>query len=316
MPIAANRYTTTEYLYPHVKRIGHIPPAQTPYLEADIYAIADAELRTAIMRQVRNVRENYYAANVLYTAANPSSVYDIPARAIGMSLNDIWLESGTSITQVVRTETNEQISTVSSPTGFYSAHIAGNQVKIRPLVSGANVRFLYMQRPNTLVPTSACAQVIAIDGTNTILTFSSMPATFVTGLTYDCVQDQPGFNWRFIDLIPTAVGASTMTFASLPLDAYGVPLIQVGDWVSLAGQSCVIQMPVEMLPLLVQRTVVKYYESQNYKDKADLAQKKLESMEKDIMSLISPRIQYEPKRIIADTSVIAGYRRGRSWQAT
>jgi len=282
-----------------------------------LYALADNELRTALLRQVRTVRENYYLQSQT-VANNINNIYDIPYRAIAMGLQDVWLVSGTTVIPIGRSETNEQFSTVSSPTGFWTYMIMGNQIKILPVISSYQIQLWYLQRPNTLVPTSSCAQIQGVNQTTGVLSFTSgtIPTSWTTSMNMDCVQDQPNFNWRFIDTAPTNITATSITFSSLPTDNYGNALIQVGDWISLAGQSCVIQMPVEMLPLLAQRTVLKYYESQNYKDKAALAEKKLETMEKDIFELLNPRVASEPKRVVADSSVIGGYRRWRAWQAT
>lgn len=314
---SANRYTTTELLT-SIRLKGHIPPAQTPFDDAGLLSIADDECKTALFRQIRVARENFYVTSKDFTL-NATNTYDIPTRAIGASLHDVQIVNGTQVIPVGRSETNEQFSTQTSPTGYYSFTLLANQVKILPIVVSGVVRLYYMQRPNTLVTAAAAAQITGVNQGTSTLTFASgsIPSTFsASGQLFDCVQDQPHFNWNFVDLLPISQNATTMVFSSLPTDVNGNQLIQVGDWISLAGQTPVPQILVEFRPLLVQRTVVKYYEIQGYKDKIATAQKKLEDMEKDVFELFNPRVAGEPKRIIPDANVIGGYRRWRAWSAT
>lgn len=310
--MSANSYTATQFLA-DVRRKGHIPPSQTPFLDDDLLAIATEEQNTAILRQIRTARENYYLTYDDLTT-NTSNIYTIPERAIAGALQDVHIVNGSQVYTVQRTETNEQFATDSSPTGYWSFLIIGNQIKILPTVTAGTIRLWYLRRPNTLVVNASSAQVTAVSSTT--LTFASIPSTFsATGATFDCINAQPPFGCRFVDYTPTSITSTTMVFSSLPTDEYSVAAIKVGDWVSLAGQTSAPQMPVEFWPLLVQRTVCKYYEIQGYKEKMEIAEKKLKEMEKDVFELINPRVANEPKRIISDSNVIGGYRRWRGWRA-
>lgn len=311
---AANRYTCTEFLA-SVRRKGHIPTSQTTFLDADLLALANDELEVAVLPQIASTREGFYKT---YTdnVITSTNIYDIPSRAIGAALTDVQIVNGTGIFQVNRSEENEQFSTVSSPSGDYSFKIQGNQVAILPIVTAGVIRLWHLRAPNLMIVVTSAAQVTAINQTTGVLTFASLPSTFLVSSSYDCIADQPHFNWRFIDTVPTAISSTTLTFSSLPTDLYGNSAIVVGDWIALAGQTPIPQVPREFSPLLVQRTVIKYYEAQNYKDKAALAEKKLTDMEKALFNLINPRVSNSPKRIVSDSNVIGGYRSWRAWRAT
>lgn len=313
---AANRYTNSEFLIA-VRNKGHIPPSQTPFDDGSLLDLATDELNTALLRQIRTSRENYYLKYV-DNALNSTNTYNIPSRAVGGALVDIHIVNGTQVYPVSRSETNEQFSTVSSPTGYWSFQVIGNQIVILPIVTVGVIRLWYLRRPNVMVPVSECSQVTAVDQANGILSFASgtIPSTFTTSSPMDSIQDQPHFDWNFIDQTPTAVTTTSVTFTSLPTDVDGSALIKPGDWLALAGQTPVPQIPVEFTPLLIQRTVVKYYEIQGYKDKVALAQAKLNDMEKDVFELINPRIGNEPKRIVPDGNLVGGLRRWRAWRAT
>lgn len=300
--IAANRYTTKEFL-DSIRRKGNVPPANSQFGDSDLLALADDELSTALLRQIVSARENFYQVYDVLVSQGPSGgIYDIPSRAIGSGITHVSIVSVGSIARYNRSE-------LSSPTTG-SIAIIGNQVQVIGPNPSGEVQLWYLRRPNKLIPINQAAQVASVDlGAGTI-TLRSVPSTWSTNMVFDCIQDQPHFNWRFIDATPTNITGLVMTFAALPVDAYGSSVIVDGDWLAPAGQSPITQVPVEFIPLLVQRTVVKYYEVQGYTEKYKLAQKKLEDMEKDVFDLINPRVQTAPKRIIA-SSWLNG---ARSWK--
>lgn len=303
---SANRYTTTELLS-DIRRKGHIPSNQTPFLDADLLAIADQDLQTSLLRQILSARENYFLVPYDQAITSDSS-YLIPPRSIGGGLSAVQILVGTTIYSVSRSEISEQFSTITSPTGFYAFYLQGNSFVLRPNPTTGTIRSWYYLRPNTMVTIASAAQITGIAGN--VLTFSSLPATVTTTSALDIIKDQPGFDLLVMDSTPTAVTTTTVTLSSVP------STVVVGDWVALAGQTPVPQIPVEFRPLLVQRVVVKYYEIQGYIDKMKAAQAKLEEMTRDVFELINPRVTEAPKRIVADSSLIGGSSQWRKWRAT
>lgn len=301
----ANRYTTTE-LVNSIRRTGHMPASQTLYSAADLLAIGDFELETALLRQILSVRENYYLTFEEFEMRDDCT-YPIPTRAIGGGLLKVQLFSGTSIMEIYRSEISEQFSTVASPSGDFSFIIVGNNIVLRPNPQTGTLRLWFLMKPNAMVETSAAAQISAIDTGTNIVTVSSLPTTFTTATDMDFIQNQPHFDWLDINIAPTNISGFDLTFSELP------PTLAVGDWIALAGQTPVPQIPVEFRALLTQRVVVKYYEGQGYLEKMKAAEMKLQQMEKDLFSLINPRISEEPKRIVANSSIIGGFNRWRSW---
>lgn len=301
----ANSYTTTE-LISTIKLVGNIPPAQTPFTNANILTLADNELQTALLRQIVGVRENYFITTKDFTIVD-ASVYDIPPRAIAMALDDIKIINGTTIYNVARTEIGDQFATNTSVTGYFTFFIENNKIHIVPNPQTGQIRFYYNRRPNTLIPITQAAQITAINTGTFTVTVAAVPSTISTSIACDLIQDQPGFLSLEDDTTPTATTSTTITFSSLP-DG-----LAVGDWVSPAGQSPVPQIPVEFRPLLIQRVVVKYYELQGYKDKMSVSQKKLDEMEKDLFTLINPRVAEESKTAVANQNIIGGFARWLRW---
>ena len=306
MAIAANRYTTTELLA-DIRRKGHIPPNQTPFQDADLLAMADFELQTSILSQIRSCRENYFLTYTDFSISSDSN-YKIPLRAIGSALSAVQLVVGTTIYQIDRVEISQQFSTLTSPNGFYSFYIQGNSVVVLPSPTTGTIRLWFYTRPNTLISPTAAAQVSSVSGN--VITCLSVPTTFTTGTPLDIIKDQPGFEALLLDTRPTLIAGVAVTIPGTPTTTIE------GDWVALAGQTPVPQIPVEFRPLLIQRVVVKYYESQGYLDKMKAAQAKLVEMQQDILQLINPRVAEAPKRVVADSGLIGGYSRSMKYRAT
>lgn len=303
---AANRYTTTEFI-DSCERVGHIPVSQSPFRPADILAIADQQLQTGILRQILSTRENFYLT-YKDNDVNATGIYNIPPRAIGGALADIQLVVSGVIQPVVRSEIHEQFSTNSSPNGVYSFYIKGNQIVIVPYPTVGTVRLWYYQRPNNLVATSECSQITAISS-GTLTVDQTSTTDISTSTPCDLIKDQPFFDTLTTDITPSSVSATQIVFSSSDVPT----TLAVGDWVARAGQSPIIQIPVEFYPLLVQRVVVKYYEIQGYLDKMKAAQMKLEEMEKDTFLLINPRVVEAPKTISPSADLIGGFSNWRRW---
>ena len=70
-----------------------------------------------------------------------------------------------------------------------------------------------------------------------------------------------------------------------------------GDYVCAEGESPVVQLPVELHPLLVQRVVMKVLEANGGKQ-FDRAKAVCDEMLKDVHSMLAPRSEGSPRYLI------------------
>jgi hypothetical protein len=75
--------------------------------------------------------------------------------------------------------------------------------------------------------------------------------------------------------------------------------LAVGDYIALADESPIPQIPVEWFSYLALLTAVQTLESLGDSDAAQLVAQRLQKIEKNALSLISPRIKRKSKAIIA-----------------
>jgi hypothetical protein len=283
---APNSYNTTT-LVSNVQLIAHIPLSNATFLSPQIITLADRELQTSLVAQITSVREGYYLSYEDFDTAT-NGEYLIPSQAIGGSLEAIEIVDNSSIIPVNRVEQSEQFSTNVPTATTYGYYIRGNTIKVLPSDFSGGLRVWFLRRPNALVATSACGSITAI--ASNVITVSSLPTTFVVGTTVDLCQDQPTFNVLSSPTI-TAISGTDVTLSAVPDD------LAVFDWLCLQNQTPVPQVPVEFRPILEQRVAVKIYELQGYLDKMKAAESVLAKMEKDMFTLISPRVKSQTKLI-------------------
>lgn len=294
-----NSYTTSD-LVTNIQLVGHIPLGNNTLTASNAITLADREIQTPLMKQILSTRGGYYKT-YSDTALNATGLFPIPVDSIMGVLDHIELVVGTSLIPVNIIEASEQFSTEAPTSTSYGAYLKGNFVQILPVPTGGVVRMWYSQRPSKLVAISACAQVTAI--ASNVITVASLPSTLIAGRTIDALGDQPPFNILGSRLISSIAGTD------ITLDS-DVTDLAVGDWIALNKQTCIPQIPVEFRPLLEQRVVCQYYESQGYLDKLGAAQKKLKELEDATFSLITPRVKSQTKIIApANGGFLSGNRR-------
>ena len=288
-----------------VKRRAAIPSSQITFQDVDIYQLGDEEIRSKLVPLVMKNLEEYWVTHLdLNITANQSN-YTIPTRAVAQGLRNVQIIQSAdelSRTELERLDPTDLYSTYSGnyrftirKNGFY---IEGNDLVVYPTPTTTEnyLRMSYACRPNSLVDITACGQVQSISG-NTI-TLVSVPSTFTTSTPLDFVNANPGFAWPAQDWTPTSIVGTVLTFA----DAIPTSLL-VGDWICLSGQSCIMQVPVELQPLLVQYVTVRVLSAQGDAQALQAAIAELEKLETNALLLIQPRVSGKPRRVVKSKGI-------------
>lgn len=283
---------TTQRLLADIKRLGHFPTNQNTFQDPDLLAMFDYELQTFIVPMLMRVREGFFTRHVDYAISSSEGRYPIPERAIGSRLDDVQLVIGNYIEQLRLIQIGQLDSQVGSPVGARAFTIQGNDIVLIPIPTSGILRVYYHTRPSQLVATTACGQILSINTALNQVVVGSVPSTITLTSVLDLVSNTSGFDSEGENLTLANLTGTTLTFnETLPTD------LAVGDWVCLAQQSPIAQIPVEIMPLLTQAVVVKVYEIQGYQKKMESAAVKLQQMQSDLMALITPRVEEAPKVI-------------------
>jgi hypothetical protein len=89
------------------------------------------------------------------------------------------------------------------------------------------------------------------------------------------------------------VSGTTLTLSTSDLPSR----LAVGDWISLAGETPIPQIPDELRPVLAQATAVGVNEAMNLPG-LDSARKTLDEMLKAVSLLLTPRVTGAQKKVV------------------
>lgn len=276
---------TTSNLLADIGLRSFAPTGQVTFQPAELLSMADQVVVDDVVPAIMRVREEFFVYDHNDLVVADRAGYSIPARAIGLVLRDLWIIDGSTVTtDFPRIEPEDAVSAQSGePTGFY---VKANRVVLYPTPAsgGKTIRQQFFLSPSRFVETSAAAVISAIDPVTKTVTASSLPSTWVTGNALDLIRQDGGYEPLAIDQTADLISGTSVTFAELPFD------LRVGDYLALAGETPLVQLPREFQAVIAQGTAAEVLEAMNQPG-ADVARKKFEKMLEKAVLLLSPRVQ-------------------------
>lgn len=268
--------------------------------DPDIVRIASEELQGTILPYIESVKNEYYVTNKDLTFVQGTSRYDIPQRATGTKLRDVCLidNQGNEVLLNYINPEDMKSSFAYAPYqfGFYPTDYSINLV-LGNILGAANysfVRMTYFRRPNTLCTTGVSGNAGRVVSFNTVaktITLDFAPTTWTNSTTFDIINSMPPFQSRVDDAAISLIAGFVLTFVDdLPSG------LAVGDWVSEANFSPIPQMPVEchrLLECLTAARILQYTGDPAFQ----VMQAMAEGMKKDLMQILSPRVDGSPRKI-------------------
>lgn len=291
-----------------IKRRAAVPGNQQLFNTDDFVDIINEELQTVIVPLMKSVIEEYFITSSDITVTAGTSSYEIPTSAFGAALRDVTVLRGSDIISIPRF-TLEEVSSRSvgrSAFGRAGFYIQDNNIIIFPSPNtGATLRVFYERRPNKLVKTNQCAQVVSINtGTNEV-TCSFVPTSWTTSTSVDIIKSSPHFGNIFENQTIAAINGFTI---ELP-DVTG---ISVNDWLSETGTSPIPQAPPEAHELLKQAGSIYVLMNQDDSSALQVAGDKYKQMKEHFLTAITPRVR-EPKKVVSSNSITDYTSRNRNW---
>lgn len=303
---------TSDSLINDIKRRTFMPVSQITYSDEDILEFADEEIQIGIVPLLMSVREDYLVSYKEDTVLAGTSSYPMHKRAIVQKLKDVTVldingDANNPIeTSLPRIQSDQAVSRVNNYPGFY---LRNNKVFLQnpDNYTGQKLRQYYFLRPSKLVKSIQSAKITRIPSSGGAPTLNAnqvqvslIPTDYGTAAIFDRTVDitrgAPGFEILTMDTTASFnINTLVVTFTDLTVLPDG---IEEGDFVCLAGESVVAQIPVEMYPILAQRVAVKILEGAGDSNNLQLSQGKLKEMEKSVLGLLSNRVEGEPQKIV------------------
>lgn len=279
-----------------------LPNSQVTYEPDDIVAFLNEEQQTTISALVQSIRENYWIQYFDVTIQPNVTSYIVPQRAIMGTLQDIVLvdSAGNEIEIAQLSDEQKKVAPfysfvpISSMRGIYSRDDTFNIYPVTfPYPAGFIIRFKYARRPNVLVQSSFCAQILTVTLATKIVTVAAVPAGWTQNSTIlDVINNVPQFTSLTDDNLITNISGTSITLTSCP------STLAIGQWLCPMGTTCVPQLPVELYPLLINAGCLRVFTSMQNANGFNTMSKVVTAQMDDARTLLTPRWKGQSKKIV------------------
>lgn len=290
-------YTSSELLA-SIKRRAMIPASQVTFSDAELLLIATEELHSWILPRILSDREYYYLSEAGATQSVTSNqpAYDIPYRAVGKMLQDVILVDSADNQRSLALISPEMVAdyNITEPATPHAFYYRNNKIILSPTPNSNeySLKTPYYIRPSQIIETSAAARITNIDTDTNTITVSGLPSTITVNTPVDFIKHKPGFESLEIDVSISSISGSDLTFSSLPTG------LEANDYIALAEQSPIPQLPAELHPLLAQRVAVFVLSSLGDANGLRIALNVLKAMEEQSFKLTNPRTHGEMAKVV------------------
>lgn len=304
----------TQTLIDKVKLVEFIANSQQTFSDQDIIDFANLELSTEVTKAITDAREDF-----LVEFGEPFNVttseIDIPLDGVGLRLKDVWRVDGSGFAiPVPRLELHQVPYYYPAPWTMYPGqgayYVKGNKLVLYPPNSftGFKLQLIYFKRPNELVTPLEASSVIGKSAPDTVTT-SGVPSTWAAGDRLDIISGVWPHATKKSNVEILSVSGSDLVF-----DVGDFADMEAGDYLSLVGQAPVVQhFPKEAWPLLIQLTANRCLQALGDTEAMKFSVAKAEAMKKALTSMLSPRVENRPKKIVSTNSQQTAARWNTYW---
>lgn len=293
--MAVSEFLADTLLIEAAKEAGMLLKAGEDAITSRLRGIINREQRLHLSALLRKAREGYLEDSATIATVAGTTRYRLPTRAVAAAVSLVEEVTG-STTRILVPLSRKGAAGMEAQAGVGDFYFDDNYLVLvaTPSVAGS-IRLAYQRRLNKVVAATAACVVTGINTVTKAVTMvlasdgatATLPTTFTSSATYDFVRGTPHFDVLGKDLAAT-VAANVLTFAAtLPTE------LAVGDFVALAGQTPVANVPLELQDVLVLRAV--YLSLAGNGDPQTGAWKALlDEAEADALVLMSPRAKETP----------------------
>jgi hypothetical protein len=296
-----------------VKRRNSLAENNVLLDDEDLLALADDLLRARVVPLLVSVRENYFLTKLDVALEEDVAEVNIPDRAAGLSLRDLKLRTGSdadaAVTNLREVPLSDEHVYRNSSAQTFGYYFMNDQLVLVPAPTSDDwvLEVYYEQRCSNLVKLEAAARVTGI--ASNVVTVAEVPSGITDGVECDFVRGKGGHRVLAMDEAVTSVDTSARTL-TFPANTVPAGLV-VGDYVTVAGQSPVLQIPDELHPIL--ETLVSKrgtYSLGDYEARRELSDDEKEEIKAALMQ-VEPRNRGEPKKFVGQGLLRGRARRGR-----
>lgn len=293
---------TSNKLINSIKRRAFIPSDQNTFQDTDFLDILNEEIQYFGIPHLLSVHEEYLVYHEDVDLVANQVAYTIPYRAIGNKLRDVaFVNNEGTLFELSRISLDDIVEFNDFQNNYTNAfYVKNNEIILLSAQPFGNstgkLRMHFYLRPNTLVEEDRVGIITNIDRNTGIVTISDFPEEFSVLPLMDFIGAKTPNKIHSYDIQPLSVNSVTKT---VTFDIDDIPSqLSVGDYINLAGETIVPQLPTELHAVLCQRAAVACLESMGDAEGLAIAQGRLDKMEKSTLDLIDNRVEGAPQKIM------------------
>jgi hypothetical protein len=296
---------TVDSFLEEVKRLITVPANQALMNDSQLLLMGDEASQSYVVPLLMSLRQEYFVTSYTQAVTSGVSTYPIPSRSVARTLRELkYVLTGArkqNLAQIALEDTQlwPNDGTVS---GY---HFKGDKIVLVgvPNVSTSSLEIWYYLQPSKLVKLSEAAKVVSVAAD--VVTVESVPSTFAAGVIVDFVQGISGNSNLGMDLAITSVAGTQVTFGAgvVPTD------LVAGDYIALAGQTPVVQIPTEGVPYLTTKTCVRILNAIGDFEGMAKLEELASQQEKTLKIITEPRNSGENEKVVPRWGLL---RQGRS----
>lgn len=273
----------TEDLITKFKIEANLPDNSKVLTDTQIIDLLNQEMLDTIVPLMLSLKANYFTKEVDLQPTR-TNLYKIPVRAYGSTVKDVFKKDGQGRGYIAEVREDEVGSLrLTGANGISMFFVRGGYLHPLPGPNGA-LTVTFPLKPNKLVKSTSVVVITAVNANTKTVSFASKPGTYLDTSKYDLVSAANGSRIEF-DLTVDSSDSTSITFNE------DIGDVEVGDYLCLANQSPIANIPEEVQPLLILNTVIKFFENQPDTEALKVVQGKQEKLQINILKTMSDRVE-------------------------
>lgn len=278
--------------------------------QTQLLAFINSVIQLDLVTLIDSTNQEFFVRDLEEPLVAGQSAYKIPYRAIGRVIRDIKFHDtdGDRLQNMILININDLQYYKTGFQNFAGFYFKGDKIVVVPDVptdvsDTAALQIWYKLKPNRPCVLDDSATVVSVSAPN--VTVNQIPSNLSVGSLIDFIQGKEGCDIYSYDQEILNIAGTTITFGDgvIPSD------LQEGDYISLRQTSPVINMiPDEAQPLIENRTSRLLLKSIGDLEGAETWDGEIKEMTSQLMKLLEPRTDGQPKVILNRNSLARGRR--------
>ena len=313
--MAAKYYFTSADLVASVKRKISAPDSQSYITDDEILDFANEEMENKLVSMITKRHEDYFLTREDLPLESGKNKYEIPYRAIGSKIRELAYTPDQKRFDGLNRITIDEVTSTREESDYNKFYIQNESMVLFTdtgnIGSDGHLAVFYNIRPNSLVSSDQVAIITGIDATSGIISIDSIPSGFSVENDLDFIKTRSPHRILGYDVRATDINTSGKTITLAPAD---IPEdLKIGDRVTLAGETDIINCPSELHSFLAELVAAKILEANGDIDNLNVVDRKIQKMEDNLGDLLDNRVDGSPIKVKARNNLLRrrGSRRGR-----